>query len=218
MKESAKKLTLTYDDPVVAVFLRMLAWECCVAEKKMTVGGLVENEVQLARRDLGLKPTHGGAPHKFLQELRQGPNPSLSAANTQPFPIHEGWKDDWRLHYVPSHAEVRRLSRNPVVKIGNTDQPVSFSLTLRNPALARLKVLVGSGPPKATDFEMSRGLYFLREKGCLYLGKTSQFHTRSDSHKNSGKKAVLWWVFVMPEEGTESLAADSLAAAESLLI
>jgi hypothetical protein len=219
--QSTNKMPLAYDDALVGVFLRKLAWEIYVAGGKPSVGEIAEQYVQSAREDLGLKKTTAGAPHEFIQSLRKCDPPLLD--KTAPHD-EDGWKNEWRLHYLPSHRIVRILSANPVVlpeaKKENPQGTIQYSVSLRSPALPKLLVTIGNGRP---SFGELKGLYFLREVDGLeidglYIGKTNEFQTRLDGHVNSSGKKVIWWVFVAPEENNDFFSAEALDAAESLLI
>src|SRR5262245_56213285 len=98
-------LRLSYTSPVVAVFLRILAWEHYVAKQKLTVGDVVTQQLQTARRDLGLAPNAAratsGAADDLVQRLRS--QNLLSPRNTPPTPIESEWAQAWRLHYLPPH-------------------------------------------------------------------------------------------------------------------
>ncbi len=217
-------MPLTYDDALVGVFLRKLAWEINVANGTPSVDDIVKKYVQSAREDLGLKKTTKGAPHAFIQPLRKLNPPILD--KTQP---HEaGWKSEWRLLFLPSHRIVRTLSDNPVYKTIISDYPtkkkpqgvVQFSVSLRSPALPKLLITVGNSRPESNEL---KGLYFLREAdgleaNGLYVGQTNEFQVRWDNHVNSSGKKVTWWVFIAPEEKNEDFHPDALNAAESLLI
>src|SRR5437867_8785902 len=105
-------LSLSYDNPVTAVSLRLLAWELFVANKQLKVQDVITDQVQAARHELGLAPFDkdgGGAPD-FIQKLRLPPNPLLSAKNTPPKPAESKWKwpTAWRLLYLPPHNRVRQ--------------------------------------------------------------------------------------------------------------
>jgi hypothetical protein len=218
-QESTSKMPLTYDDALVGVFLRTLAWELNVAKGTPSVEDIVKKYVQTAREDLGLKKTTKGAPHAFIQPLRKLNPPLLD--KTQP---HEGgWKNEWRLLFLPSHRIVRTLSANPVYQTIVSDYPtkkkpqgvVRFSVSLRSPALPKLLVMVGNSRPESNEL---KGLYFLREAESLYVGQTDEFQVRWDNHVNSAGKDVIWWVFIAPEEKNDDFSSDALNAAESLLI
>jgi hypothetical protein len=221
----ASKMPLTYDDALVGVFLRKLAWEINVAKGKPSVQDIVKKYVQSAREDLGLKKTTKGAPHAFIQRLRKL-NPPLMDT-TQPH--EEGWKSEWRLHYLPSHRIVRTLSANPVYQTIVLNCPTKkkpegvakFSVALRSPALPKLRVTVGNSRPEFNDL---KGLYFLREAeslheaASLYVGQTHEFQVRWNDHVNHTGKKVEWWVFITPEENNKYFPDEALNAAESLLI
>ena len=221
-------MPLTYDDALAGVFLRKLAWEIYVAGGKPSVKDIVRKYVQSAREDLGLKQTTKGAPHAFIRALRKC-NPPLMDT-TQPH--EEGWKSEWRLHYLPSHRIVRTLSANPVYQTKVLNCPTKkkpegvaiFSVALRSPALPKLLVTVGNSRPEFNDH---KGLYFLgeaddpkvdRKVDDLYVGQTNEFQVRWDNHVNSSGKKVIWWVFIAPEEKNEDFHPEALNAAESLLI
>jgi hypothetical protein len=215
--QSTSKLPLTYDDALVGVFLRKLAWEIYVAKGTPSVEDIVKKYVQSARVDLGLKETTKGAPHAFIHSLRKC-NPRLMDKTK---PHEEGWKDEWRLQNLPSHRIVRSLSANPVYKTIVSNCPskktpngvFQFSVSLRSPALPRLLVTVGNSRPESNNLQ---GLYFLREEESLYVGQTDEIQTRWNDHVHHAGKKVTWWVFIAPEEKNEDFIG--LDAAESLLI
>ena len=212
-------LSLSYTNPVTAVFLRTLAWELYVAGKHLTVQDVVSGEVQSARKELGLKLLEGGAAHDFIQKLRLGPKPLLSPKNTPPKPLEQIWPHAWRLLYLPPHSLVRQLSEKPVYTnvspILGTPSHFEFLVTLRNPALPKMHVFVGAELPSSNTFGKHRGLYFLRLTDSLYVGKTDEFDVRLFQHQG---KTPLWWVFVSPEQGSQTFTKDALDAAEALLI
>ena len=205
----------SYDNPVDAVFLRILAWELYVAKRNPRVTDLCEDQVQLAREELGLNEfKKGGGARDFIQKLR--PN-FLSPNQTPPVPIEKGWKENWRLLYLPSHSTVRQASKGPVEEsINETAAQKEFRITLRNPSLPTLRVFVGTGKPSFDEQTKSlRGLYFLREEDGLYIGKTDEFEVRHGGHLK--EKRPIWWVLVSPEDA-DNFTLDTLGAAEGLLI
>lgn len=213
-------LSLSYDNPVTAVFLRILAWELYVAKEQLRVQDVVTQQVQTARNELGLAPLEGGAAHDFIQKLRVLPKPLLSAKNTPPAPMQAEWQTAWRLLYLPPHNLVRQLSDRPVfttaTPTSSTQTHTELLLTLRNPAVPMLRVFVGTTQPKSGTFNQRRGLYFLRLATSMYVGKTDEFDVRLSQHIKN--RSPLWWVFVTPEESQQMFTQDALAAAEALLI
>ncbi len=217
-------LPLTYDDPLNAVFLRILAWERLIARKQPKVEDLVKNQVQAARKELGLSTISGGAPHVLIQNLRKARPPLLSERNTEPRPEEKGWTDEdknWRLLYLPPHNIVRQLSWDPIYslespKSGKKRTYKEFVITLRNPSVPRLRVYLGKQRPEGKSLAKRRGVYFLRLSEGLYVGNTTEFHTRSVDHFK--KRKPLWWIFVSPEGVEQTFALDTLEAAEALLI
>lgn len=217
------QLPLSYDSPLEAVFLRILAWELYVAKEKLTVNNVTKEQVQAARNELGLAPLQnsGGAADDFIQRLRKPPKPTLSPSNTPPRPVEQGWSAEWRLLYLPPHNLVRQLSSKPVWEPSvpaspSPNPPYSrFKVTLRDPAVPTLDVFVGTQIPPNRIFHGHRGLYFLRLANQLYVGKTDEFDVRLSQHQ---KKFPHWWVFVSPEQSAQTFTLDALAAAESLLI
>ena len=226
------QLPLSYDSPLEAVFLRILAWEIYVAKKKPKVGQIAIGEVQTARKEIGLPPYkisvtgRNGGPHAFFKKLRSHNPPIFSAKQVSPHPMQQQWRDEWRLLYLPPHDLVRRLSHKPVViEVGVTLTPGAthqeFLVTLRDPSLPPLHVFVGSTLPPKNTFSGHRGLYFLRFADYLYLGQTDEFDVRLFQHNSKANKqanSLLWWVFVSPEQSFQAFTLDALAAAESLLI
>ena len=207
-------MPLTYDDALVGVFLRKLAWEVYVAGGNPSVEDIVREYVQSAREDLGLKKTKAGAPHEFIHSLRKCDPPVLDKTE----PHEDGWKKEWRLHYLPSHRITRFLSTNPIVPPEAkkaTQGAIQYSVSLRSPALPKLLVKVGKCRP--ADDKL-KGLYFLREAEGLYVGQTHEFQVRWDNHVNSVGKNIIWWAFIAPEENIENFSDEALDAAESLLI
>ena len=104
------RLSLSFQSPQDAVFLRILAWELYVAKRELTVKDVVDNQLIITREELGLskyKANMGGS-HDYIQNLRKG-IPKISAKNTFPEPLDPFWRIDWRLHYQPSHSAVRKL-------------------------------------------------------------------------------------------------------------
>lgn len=211
-------LSLSYDNPVSAVFLRGLAWELYVAKEKLTVQDGT-GQVQAARKEIGLAPLEGGAAHDFIQKLRVGPKPFLSPKNTPPQPVEQDWPSAWRLLYLPPHNFVRQLSNKPVCAVAPANTPSTphfeFLVTLRNPAVPTLHVFVGDQLPNSRKFGTHRGLYFLRLPDSLYVGKTDEFDVRLSQHQ---RRNPLWWVFVSPEQSVQTFTQDALGAAEALLI
>jgi hypothetical protein len=213
------KLGLSYENPVTAVFLRTLAWELYVAEKKVRVRD-AETQLQAARKELGLAPLKGGAVRDFIQKLRLPPKPLLSGKNEPPFPMEAKWKKEWRLLYLPPHSLVRQLSDRPVCKsispIVGEQSHTQLLLTLRDPTVPTLRVFAGTSQPGSGTFNQLRGLYFLRLNNGLYVGKTDEFDVRLPQHFKN--KHPVWWVFVALEEDPYMFTLDALAAAEALLI
>ena len=185
-----RRMPLTYDDPLTAVFLRTLAWENDVGrEPKVTE--LVEVQVQTARKALGLKPNTKGAPHEFIQSLRKGAKPLLSPAGKPPRPLEPGWDEKekvWRLLCLPDHSFVRLLSHDVIAKKAENIQPNlhQFSLQLRNPSVPKLDVLIGREKPKKSSLKNNRGVYFIRERepDALYVGQSEEFDIRWTGHTN----------------------------------
>jgi hypothetical protein len=211
----------TYPSPVTAVFLRILAWELYIAKKKLRVQDVITEHVQTARMELGLAPhtAAGGAAHDFIQKLRQPPKPLLSAKNSAPAPKEDFWVSEWRLLYLPSHRIVRHLSVAPVITAIPPASPTqthrALLLTLRDPAIPTLRIMLGQHLPQGKPFASRRGLYFLRLPDSIYIGKSDEFDVRLSQHQ---KKNPLWWMFVSLEAHDTMFTLDALAAAESLLI
>lgn len=214
---------LTYDNPLVAVFLRTLAWERYVAKRRLQVSEVVTEQVQIARQELGL-PLLGsrktsGAADDFVQRLRrQG---LVSAKGTQPEPLDPLWEKEWRLQYLPSHAQVRQLSYAPVVgRLATPSTSGSLThilLTLRDPAMPRVNIWIGDNSAVSYAAAKRRGVYVLRSTNDIYLGKSDEFETRLRQHLTKRPSKPTWCVFFSPEdEGAFTL--DSLGAAEGLLI
>jgi hypothetical protein len=211
-------LSLTYDDPLAAVFLRVLQWERSVRpEGPPSVTELVGNQVQTARQELGLAKTVKGAPHAFLARLRHAKKPLLTTGSP-PRPTETEWTSakNWRVLCVPPHSAVRQLSDRPIYCQKESDNQLckQFRVVLRNRAIPELNLYVGNGRPMGS-FEGRRGLYFLRVPEGFYLGQTDEFHIRMIEHK---KKQPHWWVFVSPESYEQTVTRDTLQAAEALLI
>ena len=228
-------MRLTYIDPVAAVLLRRLAWECYVAKKPITVKDAVTRYVQLARAELGLqryqpRDQSGGA-DAFIQELRH--DNLLSPTHSGNLePNEPEWADEWRLLYLPPHDLVRQLSLDPVlVPSASSTSPTSLTLTLtlRNPAVPSLDIYVGVGKA-GSSFSDQRGLYFLGRSTGIYIGSTSEFGVRSRQHADLAEFA--WYVFMSPAKGigltkpnsssanerASLVTLDALLAAEGMLI
>ena len=216
-------LSLSYDDPLAAVFLRILAWEIeNRTENPPRVQELVDNQVQTARQELGLSRIYGGAPHVVIQDLRKTMPPRLTDNYTPPRPTEPGWFDErkvWRLLNLPPHNAVRQLSDKPIHAMrapeASSQTYREIAATLRNPAVPKLSIYLGIELPKGPSLEGKRGVYFLREAHGLYIGQTDEVNTRLYGHR--GKKP-LWWIFIVPQGVDETLARDALEAAEALLI
>lgn len=186
----------------------------------MTVKDAVTIYVQHARKELGIPEYQvrdkGGGADDFIQRLRtQG---LLSPAYTGFLePIEPGWSDEWRLLYLPPHDVVRQLSLDPVYQqLAASGTHNELLVTLRNPAVPRLRVYVGQGASAGSAFPARRGLYFLGLPNSLYIGKSDEFGVRSGQHKKV--KQASWFVFVSPEDDEHIFTLDSLDAAEGLLI
>lgn len=212
---------LNYESPLVAVFLRTLAWECYVAKETLRVGQVVTKQLNIARQDLGL-PALGaketsGAGDDYIQQLRK--KKLLSPGGTSPAPLDKAWQTEWRLQYLPSHTQVRQLSFQPVVDmqpaLSATQTFSHFTVTLRDPALPTIKVWLGPDDTLSKGAALHRGVYVLRSAGGLYLGKTDEFDTRLRQHLV--KRSPSWIAFFSPE-GDSAFTLDSLGAAEGLLI
>ena len=219
-KITKQRMLLTYDDPLTAVFLRILAWEEYEANRQLRVKDIVSDQVQMARKDLGLKRNTKGAPHAFIQSLRKKQPPLLDGNK----PAEKGWARNlaWSLRYLPSHQLVRMLSYNPIWEM-TPQSPESnlsifqFSVALREPALPKLRLTVGKGKPTPKTPGNIKGVYFLRQDEAIYIGQSDEFYIRYPQHIMKGKK-VLWWAFIAPQETNGTLTFDSLYAIESLLI
>jgi hypothetical protein len=218
-----RRIPLTYDDPLTAVFLRTLAWEKSVGrEPKVTE--LAEVQVQTARKALGLKPNTKGAPHEFIQSLRKGAKPLLSSAGEPPRPLEPGWDEKekvWRLLCLPDHNFVRLLSHGVIAKKVENIQPNlhQFSLQLRNSSVPKLDLLIGREKPKKSSLKNNRGVYFIRERepdDALYVGQSEEFDIRWTGHTNGRK--IEWWIFIAPQELEGAFTLDALNVTEALLI
>lgn len=212
-----------YPNPQIAVFLRILAWECFIAGKRPTVKDVVTKHVQSARTELGLglygDRSGSGAADDFVQKLRDRDLLSIRTVHRalkEVLPGEPFWKDEWRLLYLPPHSLVRRLSADPVEKGGVQSTLYEGLITLRDPAIPRLRVLLGSGIAIAQASANRRGVYFAREVRGLYIGLSEEFDVRARSHLRN--KNPRWCVFISPEEVEQTFTLDSLRAAEGLLI
>lgn len=217
----SKKLTLTYDNPLQAAFLRILVWETQIAGKSPTVEELKSNQIQAARSEMGLKPFayKSGGSGRFLKILRD--KKWLSSARSTPWPVEKEWHDkekNWRNLYVPPHDLIRRLSANPVVKPDDFDKN-RFRITFRDAAAPRLYVEVRQGTYRPDQPESRRGIYFLNYVESLYVGQTDEFGVRYSDHvRTKGRPA--WWVFMSIMDGAagKNTHSDVIEASESLLI
>ncbi len=217
-----RRMPLTYDDPLTAVFLRTLAWENDVG-REPKVSELAEVQVQTARKALGLKPNTKGAPHEFIQSLRKGAKPLLSTGKP-PRPLEPGWDEKekvWRLLCLPDHSFVRLLSHDLIpLKLENAQPNLhQFSLHLRNSAVPKLDVLIGREKPKKSSFKNSRGVYFIRERepDGLYVGQSEEFDIRWTGHMKNERK-IEWWIFIAPQGLDGAFTLDALNVTEALLI
>ena len=221
-----RKMPLTYDNPLTAVFMRTLAWEIHEAERndhKPLVKELAVNQIQTAREDLGLKRNSAGAPYAFIQTLRKVRPPLISCDPTEP--LEKGWSEEdkvWRLYSLPSHRLVRMLSDNIITvpdangRIEKSDF-VRLCLKLRAPASPTVLVTMGIGRPTSKTFDAPRGIYFLRLPKQLYIGQSEEFSIRWTGHTKKFKD-IKWWIFIAPKDQQETFSLDSLNAAEALLI
>lgn len=219
-----KNIPLEYENPLVAVFLRTLAWEIYKANREnIPVWQQAEELVQAARRDLGLKATQGGAPHEFIQSLRRPENGFLT--QERPDPVEDDWRDQkkvWRLLNLPNHRFVRMLSQRPIYR----EEPTGvagfrqFLVSLRSAAAPKLLVTIGNERPTNKLLNKApKGLYFLREADALYVGKSDEFEIRWTGHDSA--RTFDWWVFVAPvgdNDDNKHLSSDTIDAAEALLI
>jgi len=211
------QLPLSYHNPVTAVFLRILAWELYVAKRELKVQDVVTDQIQTARKELGLSPLEGGAAQDFIQKLRLGSQPFLTPKYTPPAPAEPDWPTEWRLLYLPSHGLVRQLSGKPVVTLlPASETHKEFQIALRHPALPTLQVFMGANVPRGYVFGNRRGVYFLWLANSLYIGKSDEFDVRLSQH--SKLKNLKRWVFVSPDASGQTFTQDALGAAESLLI
>ncbi len=221
---TAKKgLPLSYANPTVSVFVRRLAWERYVAQKDVTVKNAVTDYLQAARRELGIQE-HGdrrtsGAADDLIQKLR---SQNILSRGSPVLPVEPDWNDrkkSWRLLYLPPHDRVRQLSVDPVVvKTPSTSSQTchSYLITLRDPAVFRLRVFVGPGTTVGNECAGQRGIYFLRSDEDLYVGRTDELEIRLPQHLT--RKVLKWCVFLTLEETEHTFSLDALAAAEALLI
>jgi hypothetical protein len=199
------KLHLTYRDPLVAVFMRRLAWETLEAKPDPK---LKSDDVQIkilpaARLDLGFQSTEGGSASQFVQNLR----PLITEKRTPPEPTEPEWKaaDAWRLLRLPSHWFVRQLSEKPIITVPKEFKErknpnfEELTVTLRNPALPQLRVFIGSKKPKGNPFGQRRGIYFLRLPTKLYIGKSDEFDVRLGGHLRRENRKTKRWISESPE-------------------
>lgn len=217
-------MKLTYPNPINAVFLRSLAWECYVAKNIQLVKD-AKQQLQTARQELGLpllNPT-GGALDDHLQKLRD--KELLTPKNTPPAPREREWENEWRLLYLPNHSQVRQLSDNPITNLTpgtngilQIPEATPFQVTVRDTTLPPLEIICGK--PKDANFlsacASKRGVYFLRLPEKLYVGKSDEGQVRFRQH--ASKKNILWVVFVSLAKNQDAFTLDSLQATEALLI
>ncbi len=214
------KMSLTYRDPLIAVFMRTLAWEINEAERKdggPLVKELVTDQVQTAPEDLELQRNSAGAPYAFIQKLRKLTPALISCDPTQP--LEKGWSEAdkiWRLFCLPRHRLVRMLSNKIIASdIVKQSDYVQLCLKLRAPASPTLLVTIGNRKPTQKELSAPKGVYFLRLPKELYIGQSEEFATRWTGHTS---KSIKWWVFIAPKDQQGSFSRDSLDAAEALLI
>lgn len=214
-----ERLTLSYPDPLVGVFLRVLAWEVFTNHEKYRSKEITTHLLKMVRSELGLKPLKGGASQEFINKLLKSGELKNMEDNYFKIPSDELWNSSssWRLLNCPMHGATRKLSDLPVVrslKISNVDYSV-FNIALRNPAFDTIKIFVGKDKPNKGKILKKRGLYILGlEDGSLYIGQSTEFGTRSSSHFSS--KKIKWWFFFSPTK--INISKDTLDAAESLMI
>ncbi|MCC7360980.1 MAG: hypothetical protein IT317_15965 [Anaerolineales bacterium] len=215
-------MKLTYESPLDAVFLRVLAWEWYVAGRQLAVKDVTKTEVQAARMELGLTQleSSGGAADDYLQRLRD--KQLLSAKLLPPKPLDSEWRKAaaWRLYYLPPHDRVRQLSAGPVVQTcpprATGQTYTELLLTLRNPAVPTLRICVGPDKSVGKAVTNLRGVYFIREPDALYIGKSDEFQVRLGQHDKA--KTLRWSAFVAPESIQDVLTQDTQGAADALLI
>jgi hypothetical protein len=226
-KKTNGKMPLIYNDPLTAVFLRILAWEQSFGNRKeMLVGkDLADDFLQTARKELGIQPNAkgGGAQIDYVKRLERQDFLRGIKLNEKEW----GLKSVWRLQSLPNHRFVRKLSHDPHVEqiipdpaqTNGKSEVFQFLVSLRAPDAPKLRVTIGNGRPDLNQLQAKRGLYFLRGKASLYVGQTEEFDVRWTQHtKNNGEGEIKWWVFVAPEELQEAFTLDSLNGAEALLI
>jgi hypothetical protein len=222
------KLHLTYKDPLVAIFMRRLAWETLVAKPNPPLAAeYVQTQIlHEARMDLGFQTSYGGARNEFLDSLRSFHPPLITKKRTPPETNEPKWKgeDAWRLLRLPSHFFVRQLSENPTITVPKefierkNPHFQELTVTLRNPALPQLRVFLGSKKPKGNPFGQRRGIYILRLPTKLYIGKSDEFDVRLGGHLNGANRKTNRWIFISSEKSDKTFTLDALAAAEALAI
>ncbi len=115
------------------------------------------------------------------------------------------------------HSSVRCLSLNPIVF---EESKSKYKIVLRNPALPVLDVFLGKEKERPRDIDEillnQRGVYFLRLKDSLYIGKSDEFSIRFLDHIR--RRRFLWWCFISPKNVEQTFTIDALNAAESILI
>jgi hypothetical protein len=185
-KKTNGKMPLIYNDPLTAVFLRILSWEQSFGNrKKMLVGkDLADDFLQTARKELGIQPNAkgGGAQIDFVNRLKRQDFLRGIKLNEKEW----GLKSIWRLQSLPNHRFVRKLSYDPHVEqiipdpaqTNGKSEVFQFLVSLRAPDAPKLRVTVGNGRPDLKQLKAIRGLYFLRGKASLYVGQTEEFDVR----------------------------------------
>lgn len=228
-----KSLSLSFDHPLDAVFLRNLAWERYVANKSgFRRKDIIDEQVNAARKELSLKPhkdEKSGAPHDFIGKLTRS-NMLIKKPSGIELANGDEWEQEWRLLHIPPHNTVRESSYDPIISSDDPDTG-TLSISLRDTSLPHLRIYYGEGLNNLSNAR-GKGVYFLRLQNDLYIGKTDEMETRVRSH--IAKKKPSMWVFMSPEvdvlDGTRQLqdrysaytdgifSLDALNVTESLLI
>ncbi|MBK6606064.1 MAG: hypothetical protein IPG24_11440 [Leptospiraceae bacterium] len=232
-KENKSKISiLNYNHPVEAVFLRMLAWEYFQNKNGFRAKDITSDLLQFVRNELGLKKNKkegSGGAQDFLNKLRKRKLIKNLDKDANGIPIksniiipsEENWNAEstWRLLYTPLHGATRKLSHLPIfIKDSEhkSDDHYAFKMSLKNPAMDTIQVFVGKDKPVDNGCKIMkrRGLYILGMDKQIYIGKTTEFGVRAQSHMSN--KNVKWWIFFSPEN--ISLSKDAIDAAEALMI
>ncbi len=205
-----------FKSPLKAVLMRRLAFEAFVAGRRFDFAEIWSEHLPAARHELGLPP------HEYSESAMTA---LLSGLLKRPVQLRQhgdgvrpvdAWAGQWRLHRVPPHDEVRRLSLNPAVRkemFGSAGHR-RWTMVFRDTALPKLTVITGPLDSVKKACDGLCGVYVMR-RARLYIGHSTNLGARFLSHLSAGEPQ--WTVAVAPASSDDKVDDDVLRVAETLL-